>query len=127
MIDKKKIEKAAHQHMIDEYNVANTDDWEFPCDTSDIKQQCEDDFKAGVQWAQKECINSLWHNTSEKPEGYDDWIIIKYDRPNYALIRQVKEVCNNWEMIVKCMPPSQWCYLSDILPKETKDFLPKIN
>ena len=34
MIDEKKIEEAARQHMIKEY--CNNGDWSFPCKTADL-------------------------------------------------------------------------------------------
>ena len=64
MIDEKKIEEAARQHMIKEY--CNNGDWSFPCKTADIKSQCEDDFKSGACWAIQEFLKDLWHDIRQE-------------------------------------------------------------
>ena len=64
MIDEKKIEEAARQHMIKEY--CNNGDWSFPCKTADIKSQCEDDFKSGACWAMQEFLKDLWHDIRQE-------------------------------------------------------------
>lgn len=64
MLDERKIEEAARQHMIKEY--CNNGDWSFPCKTADIKSQCEDDFKSGACWAMQEFLKDLWHDIRQE-------------------------------------------------------------
>lgn len=105
MIDERKIEKVADKKS---GKPGGNED----CQTSAGRIS----FMDSVQEEQENFINSLWHNTSEKPEGYNDWVIIKYDGLNFVMARQIKEIYDNWETIVMCMAPAHWCYLSDILP-----------
>ena len=47
MIDEKKIAEAAHQYMLGEYY--DNGNWEFSCDSDDIKSQCELNFIKGAK------------------------------------------------------------------------------
>ena len=123
MIDEKKIKEAATNHMIKEY--CDDGDWSFPCDTDDIKEQCELDFKAGAAWAQREFVKSLWHDASEEAKDHTDivyidekgnvWSEFDYYADNYddAFHKGWLSFVNNGVLRV-----IKWCYLSDILPKE---------
>ena len=36
---------------------------------------CIDGFKEGAKWAQKEFVNSLWHDASEEPEKFKPCLV----------------------------------------------------
>ena len=78
---------------------------------------CKLGFIAGAEWAQKEFTNSLWHDASEEPKGFNEWIIIKYDKYSYIVTHQVKEE-DHWDNMAKHSPSFHWCYLSDICVRE---------
>ena len=54
-----KLEDAAQQHMLNEYYIAYANDWGFPCDTDDIKEQCKSDFKAEISARKKRLKDEL--------------------------------------------------------------------
>ncbi len=74
-------------------------------------------FKAGAQWAQRELLSHLWHGASEEPQGYNKWVIIKYDSHPYISTHQVKKN-EHWENMTKGCPSFHWLYLDDILPEK---------
>ena len=75
------------------------------------------DFKEGALWAQKEFVNSLWHDASEEPDD-DKEIIISMN------VGTIEEECVM--LVYRKENPStlftngckKWCYLSDLLPKK---------
>ena len=115
MIDEKKIKEAATNHMIKEY--CDDGDWSFPCDTDDIKEQCELDFKAGAAWAQREFVKSLWHDASEKPMA-GRHVIALSKKGMFVYDFQFKEDDDNWARKFQLLHIERWAYLDDILPKE---------
>ena len=104
MIDEKKIEEAANGYskILREHQTLSF---------------AYRDFKEGAHWAINEFLKGLWHDASEKPQDFNEWIIIKYDKYSYVAARQVKKE-DHWDNVVKHVPSFHWCYLSDILPKE---------
>ena len=132
MIDEKKIEEAARQHMIKEY--CNNGDWSFPCKTADIKSQCEDDFKSGACWAMQEFLKDLWHPVSEEPDVRHKTIICLYKDGDISQDYEVYDEATthdtshwlgvtefNWEEYAKEEEIDKWCYRSDLLPKQKGD------
>lgn len=73
-------------------------------------------FKAGVQWAQEEFVNSLWHDASEEPENGATVLIIGKDNESSTIL--IDTDYPDWENEVKIWQITKWLYLDDILPKE---------
>ena len=116
MIDEKKIEEAARQHMIKEY--CNNGDWSFPCKTADIKSQCEDDFKSGACWAMQEFLKDLWHPVSEEPSRYDDYLVIT----KQGCIDSCYFDADSWhDPKIGGGNVTMWLDYKDILPKQKGD------
>ena len=113
MIDEKKIKEAATNHMIKEY--CDDGDWSFPCDTDDIKEQCELDFKAGAAWAQEEFVKSLWYAPVVEAEPRRDIIAISKKGMVYAFNFEYDD---DWRQTFRDCNIERFCYLDDILPKE---------
>ena len=106
MIDEKKIAEAAHQYMLGEYY--DNGNWEFPCDSDDIKSQCELNFIKGAEWFKE----TLWHDTLiDKPKGNAP-IAILYEELTFVI-----DVLRNYKWEVVKSYAVKWCYLSDLLPK----------
>lgn len=119
MIDEKKIAEAASAHLNDvraDYGVMGGGVYSYPSDLRDIEEQIKDDFTAGANWALQE-FKTLWHDTSEEPEGYDEWVLLHYSVGNYYSLQQVTNI-RSWENFVKNIPIESWCYIDDLLPKE---------
>lgn len=76
-----------------------------------------DGFRRGAEWAQREFLSHLWHGASEEPQGYNKWVIIKYDNHPYISTYQVKKN-EHWENLTKGCPSFHWLYLDDLLPEE---------
>lgn len=105
MIDEKKIEETAQRY----------------CKVTDANEKetflLMEGFKEGALWAQKEFVNSLWHDASEEPDD-DKEIIISMN------VGTIEEECVM--LVYRKENPStlftngckKWCYLSDLLSKE---------
>lgn len=78
IIEDKKLDEAAQQHMLHEYYVADADDRGFPCETSDIKEQCKSDFKAGALWMKNELQDVFKIET--------DWEQRRYETAKAAMV-----------------------------------------
>lgn len=120
MIDEKKIEDACWD--IFHYNFLGAgEDWVEKLDGEKEElysgEQVSDAIQLGIEWAQKEIINSLWHDASEEPDDEKE-IIISMN------VGTIEEECVM--LIYRKENPStlfangcrKWCYLSDLLPKE---------
>lgn len=112
MIDEKKITEAAHQYMLGEYY--DNGNWEFPCDTDDIKSQCELGFIKGIGWFK----SALWHNASEKPQGSAAILYLWHDEQG-GMDVGIDGVFDDleWKKFVEYIKITKWCYINDILPK----------
>lgn len=64
-----------------------------------------------------EILKSIWHPASEKPEGYDEWILLHYNVGNYYSLSQVKDF-KSWKGFVERAPIDKWLYIDDLFPKE---------
>lgn len=87
------------------------------------KPYIEQAFKDGAAWAQKEFINSLWHDASDAPKDYTDIIYVDGDNNvwnenTYYADNYDDLFCKGWQSFVSSRDVVKWCYLSDILPKE---------
>lgn len=109
MIDDKKIEEATRDYINKNGYFVKYD--EDPC--VDI----EFAYKEGAKWAINEFLKDLWHPASEKPEGYDEWILIHYNVGNYYSLAQVKDF-KSWKGFVERVPIENWLYIDDLFPKE---------
>ncbi len=123
MIDEKKIEEAAKSHVFAEYSEGD-----FPVKISEIKEQCESDFKAGTNWAQEEFKKSLWHDASEEPDYLGRRILYEY-KPNGVInpSTRIKEASLpeklHWKKFsYKPINPeriiTRWLYIDDLLEKK---------
>ncbi len=115
MIDKKKIKEAAKSHMLAVYNEEY-----FPVKVSEIKEQCESDFKAGADWAMKEFLQGLWKGSEIEPKPKSGNIIgdiIAISDINLTYTFRHIEV-NRWKQLAKDYYIERWCYLDDILPSK---------
>jgi hypothetical protein len=114
MIDEKKITEAAHQHMLGEYY--DNGNWAFPCDTEDIKSQCELDFIKGIGWFKE----TIWHDASERPAEGEQIIYIVKDEDEIVDAKITITALYDfipWNEVVSDFNISKWCYLADLLPK----------
>ncbi len=102
MIDNKKIGKAAIKYA------------EETWDHEEDQFLCINGFYAGAEWAQKEFVESLWHDASEEPKEYRGILIeMSHGRAVLYVIERKRGV---WEEAVKTCGYIRWCYLNDILP-----------
>lgn len=73
-----------------------------------------DAFRDGVEWFKK----TIWHDASEEPE-YSRYILAQ--RRTFIGELRYYLVKNNstypWELNVKDLRITKWCYIDDILPK----------
>ena len=110
MIDEKKIEEAAIKHM----NAAYNDEY-FPVKISEIKKQCESDFKAGAHWAIEQFLKDLWHNTKEEPPKYDDYLV----KTKQGCLDSCLFSHGSWfEPKIGGGEVAMWLDYKDILPKQ---------
>ena len=101
MIDVSKIARAS---------VLNAkENWD--CDGARFPAMCA--FVEGAEWAQQEFIKSLWHDASEEPERYDDYLV----KTKQGCIDHCFFDMNGWHKPkIGGGDVSQWLDLSDILP-----------
>lgn len=107
MIENKKIEEAARAVVLSKHIN----------ETAYFQLRSIEDFKDGAKWMQEEFLKGLWHPASEKPEGYDEWILIHYNVGNYYSLAQVKDF-KSWKGFVKRAPIEKWLYIDDLFSKE---------
>ena len=100
MLDEKKIEEVAHGYS---KTLRENQTLSF----------AYRDFKAGAHWAIDEFLKDLWHNASEEPKGYNEWILLYYSTGNFLSVHQVKDFVN-WKKFVEFAPFKQWAYLDDL-------------
>lgn len=73
-----------------------------------------DAFRDGVEWFKK----AIWHDASEEPE-YSRYILAQR-RTFIGELRYYLDKTNStypWELNVKDLRITKWCYIDDILPK----------
>lgn len=119
MIDEKKINQAVEEYLEEE----------------GYKPYIEQAFQDGINWAQKEFINSLWHDGDENPSGCGKHIAkclaeveverLPHRRELFYVI--TRRLYGTWDPsdfdfieddpLVECYRIKRWCYLSDLLPK----------
>lgn len=115
MIDKeKKFEAAATVYAKETWNH------------EEDQFMCIDGFKEGAKWAQKEFVNSLWHDASEEPEKFKPCLV--YGVFTYEGEEPIEDYCTSvytsygWaeDYFPRDYEPDivRWCYIDDILPKE---------
>ena len=100
MLDEKKIEEVAHGYS---KTLRENQTLSF----------AYRDFKAGAHWAIEQFLKDLWHNASEEPKGYNEWILLYYSTGNFLSVHQVKDFVN-WKKFVEFAPFKQWAYLDDL-------------
>lgn len=102
MLDEKKIEEAAKNIL------QQSRGYGFIISQTEINV-----FKAGAHWAIEQFLKDLWHNASEEPKGYNEWILLYYSTGNFLSVHQVKDFVN-WKKFVEFAPFKQWAYLDDL-------------
>ena len=104
MIDEKKITEAVNAY------IGYAKEIDEGIETS----MRRDAFRDGVEWVKK----ALWHDASEEPE-YSRYILAQ--RRTFIGELRYYLVKNNstypWELNVKDLRITKWCYIDDILPK----------
>ena len=115
MIDEKKIEEAAEKHMLEQFH--SDDDWGFPCDTSDIKSQCINDFKAGINWL----LENLWHNVNEPAKELYDLVYVDTNKEVWSTECYESDdyednFSSGWGAYVRNTNLVKWAYKKDLLP-----------
>ena len=119
MIDDKKIEAAKEEIYEDRFLlngeeiVFNNDEKEEMFYEGDIKEA----IGLGAKWAINEFLKNLWHSASEEPEGYNEWILLRYNVGDYYSLAQVKDF-KSWKGFVERAPIEKWLYLDDLFPEE---------
>lgn len=108
MIDEKKIKQAAIECADEYYSL------DFEKDREETNREI---FIRGAHWTINEFLKDLWHQTDEKPEGYDEWILLHYNVGNFYSLAQVKDF-KSWEGFVERAPIEKWLYIDDLLPKK---------
>ena len=110
MIDDKKIEDAAKQHLEESY-------------ISDYFQACyKDAFMEGAKWAINEFLKDLWHPAREIPcEG--KYLVVEYNITDtikdYLSFKRLEGYLGwNWISYCKSANVTQWLYIDDLLPKK---------
>ena len=121
MIDEKKIEEAARQHMIKEY--CNNGDWSFPCKTADIKSQCEDDFKSGACWAMQEFLKDLWHDIRQERIPKKGFFLIEMaiEGRIFYVSKRLPAEESNLSSYLRQGCARRWSNLEDLLKHEEGD------
>lgn len=74
-----------------------------------LKQYCMVDFMEGAEWR----INSIWHDTSEKPDKGKLLIVEDIDSA-YDLVYLTKS--KPWEELSEKNHYMRWAYIEDLLP-----------
>lgn len=118
MLDDKKIEEAARKRL-DAFRKANPDGYSS-C-IIDIESDCLDNFKAGVKWAIKEFLKSLWHDAKDEPDKKKSDILTLGFTSDDAYLQFKESILwqeESWRHSISRCRINQWAYLSDILPKQ---------
>lgn len=80
-------------------------------------------FKAGADWADEyPNLESLWHDTSEEPEG-DYCDILHQDENGCCWMESKADVMrlyDTWNEFIEVETIIRWAYVSDLLPKGGK-------
>ena len=110
MIDEKKIKEVARAYCDAIYGTLKEEPF------------IAEAFRQGAIWAQKEFINSLWHDASEAPKDYTDIIYVDGDNDvwnedTYYADNYDDLFCKGWQSFVSSRDVVKWCYLDDIMPK----------
>lgn len=108
MIDEKRIKEAASSYVGGKPDAAT--------ERISVEQAS---FMDGALWAQREFLNSLWHDTSEEPKSKDECSsIFALDRYKGIKEMRYREEYGDWERIVIVYDMVAWCYVDDLLPKK---------
>lgn len=112
------IERASQQHFQDiEDDVTVSLAFSFiPNDgMDDIKGYITDAFGVGAQWGAQRIIKDLWHDVSEEPSRYDDYLVKTkqgcFDTAHYNMGGWYAPYMGGGTVI-------QWLDLADILPQQ---------
>ena len=120
MIDKKKIEDACWDIFHHNFLGAG-EDWIEHLDGEREElykgDQVGEAIQLGIEWAQREFINSLWHDASEEPDR-KSYCIGRYKCFSDFVTFRYPIGSSSWEDYVRYSTLHKWCYLSDLLPKE---------
>lgn len=92
-MNRKDIEKAANEFADREYEYNDID---------------RDALYKGFYWGAQWCINSVWHDASEKPTKFCDLLLIKLNNGEFEL---------GYEIPAKA---KRWAYVRDLLPEENE-------
>ena len=112
MIDEKKIEEAAINHISsNEYASYNSGEVEDEM----ILEKAKESFKAGINWF----LDNLWHDASEEPKRDTEnitFLVVECNDRSYRRFQIVKLLYDGgYEDIVYMLEVTRWLYLDDLL------------
>lgn len=93
-------------------------DYFNPCrSTLDREEACRASFEDGVEWFKK----ALWHDASVKPEG-NAVILYQWLDDRGTMDVGIDGVFSDveWAKFVAYNRITKWCYIEDLLPKESE-------
>lgn len=120
MITNEQIEEAQESIFEDKFLNNEVETLYYDNEDSDpvyTGDQIKEAIGLGAHWAIEKFIKSLWHDASEEPKDYNEWIIFRCDNFDYVGTHLTRDY-GDWGSMVEIWESFHWCYLSDILPKE---------
>ena len=93
MIDDKKIE-ALKEEIYEDRFLLNGEEIVFNNDEKEemfYKEDIKKSIGLGAKWAINDFLKELWHPASEEPEGYNEWVLLRYNIGDYYSLAQVKD------------------------------------
>nr|DAU16134.1 MAG TPA: hypothetical protein [Caudoviricetes sp.] len=133
MIDEKKTEEAANLHRFELIASMHGSTLGTPMqcfkEVVDAETELiENSFITGAKWAINEFLKNLWHPASEEPDVRHKTIICLYEdgdiRQDYDVYDEATESDKlgrdkfNWDYYAEDNKIRNWCYETDLLPKE---------
>lgn len=125
MIDDKKIEAAANNHIEKEYARYNSG----KVDEEMICIMGKDSFKEGAKWAINEILNDLFHPASEVPRNDNGKVLAFSKELGYRKLYDMndeldKTTCDTyqqmWEEQVNIFKLSDWIFVDELFYLITK-------
>lgn len=124
-MDRKQIEKEANEAIHKHYNCNG----KYPCKENDDCMYCNgqntaydcnecradefnEGFIKGVNWR----INSVWHDTNEKPENDRAYLAEYMDGAFIVFYSNIE-----FDVMAKAYKIRRWAYIDDLLPKRKED------
>ena len=107
VMTREQIEKEARGYIRDVYAG---DGYFLP----DYEEEVRDAFISGARW----CIDSVWHDASEKPEN-GRYILVDKGYRFQEVWKQ--DICDDWLNDVNYFGVKRWAYVGDLLPERKEE------